>query len=152
MTTNADQKRKALPTKTMKTAAKHRASAKANRGGRGSQSAQDNILGTLAGLEILGKTSPSRAEVARRAKYGNAKSPGFKKDVSRLSTKGYIDYPCKSTMCLTPEGKSVAPVPLTPPKLLTPKMVQLLDLLADGAIHNRNEVAKALEYEDKEVR
>jgi len=129
------------------------------RGGKGGQPVRARIICSIAELRALGKPNPPRIEVALFAGYSNASSKGFSNPLSSLKTEGIVDYPDKKSVCLTPYGLETPEAKaIVPPRdnaevqtrlkaLLTPKQVEIFDLLAaDGRPHLREEVAAAVGY------
>lgn len=75
---------------------------------------QQKILDALAWLEVVGIPSADRIRVAMLAD-ASPKSSGFEKNVSTLSTLGYISYPRPGDLRLTEEGRAVSNPPSIPP-------------------------------------
>lgn len=81
---------------------------------------QERILSAIANLESLGITDIPRIQVAVFSGYSNTASTGFAKAIGALRTNGLIDYPSSGTICLTNEGRAIAPksdVPLSSEEL-----------------------------------
>jgi uncharacterized protein len=68
------------------------------------------ILRALNEWESLGRTDPTRAEVAALAEV-SSRSSGYDKNLSTLKTLGLIDYRPGSRLTFTDEGKAEAPAP-----------------------------------------
>jgi hypothetical protein len=78
------------------------------------QPVHNRVLGALSNLEALGISNVPRIQVAVFSGYSNLSSTGFVKAISHLRSAGYIDYPSSGTMCLTNEGRAVAPMGVPP--------------------------------------
>jgi hypothetical protein len=142
-----------------KSSGKNRAAVKSGGGGSGCSS----ILVALAELKMIGKNSPTRSMVARMAGYTGADQAGFKKALTGLSSKNYLNYYSSTTLELTDAGSKQVPTDLNPPRtnadlhnriklLLPPKARSVFDVLSDGQSHTRMEIAKALGYPNDQVR
>ena len=116
------------------------------------------ILETIGKLRAIGMEQPKRADV--QSFSGNAKTPdGFKKNLGFLRKQlGLIEFPTPDTVALTDKGiqhvGEVDPSSLTNEsiqeemkKLLAPKACEIFDAIADGAVHDRKEVARQLGYD-----
>jgi len=62
------------------------------------------ILSALKGLWEINVKAPIRSHVARFSDNPSGKSPGFAKQLGRLRTAGYVDYPSTKTVALTEIG------------------------------------------------
>jgi len=144
--------------KATKKASKHSASCKDNGGGGGINSAQEGILQTLAKLRAIGIHQPKRDMV--QGLSGNSKTKaGYVKNLGIMKKKSYIEYTDGQTISLTDAGvryvgDDVDPASLSNEsfhadikKMIAPKTGKILDVLADGKVHDRNKVARALGYD-----
>jgi hypothetical protein len=105
---------------------------------------------------------PSRTLVAHFAKYNGAEQAGFKKALSQMSKDGLIEYGGNSSLEITAWGESQVSANLEPPHsnadihdrikaMLAPKAAAIFDVLADGAVHTRLEIARATGYPNANV-
>ncbi|CAB9498474.1 expressed unknown protein [Seminavis robusta] len=143
--------------KTAKSAGK--TSAKSSKGtGSGSiNKAQENIVITLGKLKAIGMVQPKKTEV--QIFSGNSKTKaGYEKNLGTLRKLGYIEYLSGSMVKLAEKGIRfvgvVDPSSITNEsvhndmkEMLVPKAREIFDVLADGKVHNRREVAEHLNYD-----
>lgn len=148
-----------------KAPAKKKTPAKGGRHGKIAPGAKDSILTVMAEFEAIGMMTPTRSLVAHMSGYtGGAEQAGFKKALSGLSNKGYLTYPSSSTLGLTEDGKVQVSDTLDPPTtngdiherikkmLSSDNAKKIFDLLTDGKVHTRKEVARVLDYPNETVR
>jgi len=116
------------------------------------------LLSVIANLAPLHGGAPPRELVARRAGYGNAKTPAFKMALKRAEKRGHVDLSEKTTVALTDLGyEQVGSSPdqtlpsneETHAKIkseLSPKMNIVFDFLQDGQMYSRHSIALSLGY------
>ncbi len=118
---------------------------------------KNQLLGVIAQLDPFHNGKPPRDLVARRAGYGNAMNPSFKKALSRASKRNHLDLSDKSNVTLTASGleeagdapdwlKSNDDAHTKIQEELTPAMRKVFELVKDGKRHSRSEIASSLEY------
>lgn len=145
-------------TTTGKRKARGRPPSSGSKGKRAKGSVRDIILRSLAELRALRIAEPPRIQVALFAGYSNASSAGFAKALSGLKQDGLVAYQSSKTVGLTETGLNADVMKgVVPPKnncevherikqLLKPKMKEMFDALADGGVHNREDVAQRMGY------
>lgn len=118
------------------------------------------ILDLAAESYSFGQESVSRTEVAKRS---GLRIETVTNTIDMLQQKGLIDYPDDNSIRLTKEGIRAAGNLEKPPKTneechkllkkqLKGKQLKLFNLLCDGFIHDRMEIANALEYENDQTK
>lgn len=146
---------KKLPTKKAGTTSKKKSGDAATKKG-----AQQVILELAAESYSLGEESLPRARLTQGTGLA-AKT--VTNNLAKLKQKGLIECPDAQTLRLTPEGVraagSLANAPATNAERqerlkekLTGKQLALFDLLADGGARDRDDVARALGYENKKTK
>lgn len=123
----------------------------------------EKICDALMELRALHVTEPPRIQVALFAGYSNTKSTGFVKACSQLKKKGFLEYPGSKTMRLSNLGAQKLP-PVDPPrdnaavqarlrvmlqgkgKGASSKADQMFEILSDGKVYSRQDVATAMGY------
>lgn len=129
-------------------------------GGSSVPGVRGRILAALAELEQIGVSAPPRAQVAIFSGYQSAKSTGFAKALSSLSSAGLVRYPGGGTVELTDAGRAevqFAPGPMSEAELherirnLFPgvhwRILEPLIAAGGGAL-SRDQVAQAAGYEN----
>mmetsp|Transcript_2964 Transcript_2964/g.6424 ORF Transcript_2964/g.6424 Transcript_2964/m.6424 type:complete len:372 (+) Transcript_2964:594-1709(+) len=123
---------------------------------KGSVSAR--ILGSLGQLLAIGIENAPRIQVALFSGYSNVSSTGFAKAISQLKGDGLIEYPNSKTVRFTAAGRKTEYArSVTAPKdndavhariksLLKPIQIRMFDLLADGVVHTREQLASDMGY------
>ena len=140
-----------------KTSAKKSSSPKCKATGGGGNIEQ-RFLGSMIKLKAAGLTKPSRQHVALLAGYPTDKSPGFLKTIGIMNKRGYVTYLDKVTVALTAEGlaaagdvasaaTTTAEVHQHVHRLLQPIQIRLFEVLDDGQVRTRTDVATAMGYE-----
>ena len=150
---------KATPTNTKyKLPAKGRRKSPATAAGRAKGSVQERILGALCKLNAIGINEAPRIQLALWSGYLNVNSAGFAKALSQTKKEGLIQYPSGKTVSLTDTGRQTeAAKSAVPPKdnaavhaqiksLLKPIQIRMFDLLANGAVQTREELAAGMGY------
>jgi hypothetical protein len=140
--------------------AKAKAPAKrAKKAGGGCKSlGKQGILNALVQLKGIGMAEPERKLVATLALY-KAKSSGFKKALTELVANNSVEYKPSNTLKITALGESQASAGVDSvlsnatlhdqiKKMLPPKAKTIFDVLADGKVHTRLELAHAAKYSD----
>ena len=118
------------------------------------------LLGVIANLAPFHGGNPPRELVARRAGYGNAKTPAFKMAIKRAEKRGQLDLSDKQAISLTELGSAEAPDVAAVfgsneqahekiKSELSPKMKEAFDLLHDGQPCLRSTIASRLEYKSE---
>uniref|UniRef100_A0A7S2Y282 Uncharacterized protein n=1 Tax=Entomoneis paludosa TaxID=265537 RepID=A0A7S2Y282_9STRA len=123
---------------------------------KGTSKAQ--LLGVIAQLGLLHGGKPPRDMVAKRTGYGKADNGSFMKALFRASKSGDLDLSHKDVVILTDQGREAAG---DPPELptnkaaqekileeLSSKMKVAFEILRDGKVHLRSDLAEALGYPD----
>lgn len=125
---------------------------------RAKGSVKERILGALAKLNAIGISEAPRIQLALWSGYSNVNSAGFAKALSQTKKEGLIQYPSGKTVSLTDTGRQTEAAKSTvPPKdnaavhaqiksLLKPIQIRMFDLLANGAIQTREELAAGMGY------
>ena len=148
------------PTKS-KAAAKAKSPAKTSGGGgkKDGKNAEQVIMEVLATFFVKGNKEPLREKVAKATKLA-AKT--LSNTIPKLKRKNFVECPDGKTIRLTDEGiKFLGPlaqkggggattkeVHENLKKDMTGKQVMLFDLLVDGAVHDRDDIAKKLGYSE----
>jgi len=142
-----------------KTPVKAGASARKAKTGDVKKSAQDIILELLAESAGIGEESLPRE---RLTKGTGLAAKTVNNNITKLKQKGWVDYDAK-TIHLTENGMessgAMANVPKTNAEIhertkskLKGKEILLFEMLADGNVRDRNEVAQALGYENMKTK
>ena len=150
---------KAIPTNTKyKLPAKGRRKSTATTASRAKGSVKERILGALGKLHHIGIDEAPRIQLALWSGYLNVNSAGFAKALSQTKKEGLIQYPSGKTVSLTDTGRQTEAAKSTvPPKdnaavhvqiksLLKPIQIRMFDLLANGAVQTREELAAGMGY------
>jgi len=119
---------------------------------------EDKIMQALGKFRAIGEYQPKRDLVMQFS--GNAKTPeGFKKNTGTLKKKDLLQYPSGTTVELTDQGVDyvgdIDPSSLTDEELHktikeilgSKKAEELFDLLIDGNVRDRIEIAKKMNYD-----
>jgi hypothetical protein len=119
--------------------------------------AEKHILETVGQLVAIGMSQPSRDHVQKFSGYAT-KQAGYDKNLGQLRKKGYLEFPDRKSLALTTKGTAqVGEVDTSNvtneayqdkmKELLPPKARSILDALADGQVHDREELAQQLHYD-----
>ncbi|CAB9511742.1 expressed unknown protein [Seminavis robusta] len=141
-----------------KTAAKGgKTTAKDSAAKKSKATSKNELLGVIAQLGLMHDGKPPRDLVARRAGYGSGDNPSFKKALLRASKRDHVDLSDKLVVSLTEKGQQEAG---DPPELptnkaaqekileeLTAKMKTAFELMRDGKVHLRTDLAEKLGYD-----
>ena len=150
---------KATPTNTKyKLPAKGRRKSTTTTAGKDKGSVKERLLGALGKLHTIGIYEAPRIQLALWSGYLNVNSAGFAKALSQTKKEGLIQYPSGKTVSLTDTGRQTEAAKSTvPPKdnaavhvqiksLLKPIQIRMFDLLANGAVQTREELAAGMGY------
>ena len=150
---------KATPTNTKyKLPAKGRRKSTTTTAGKAKGSVKERLLGALGKLHAIGIKEAPRIQLALWSGYINVNSAGFAKALSKTKKEGLIQYPTGKTVSLTDTGRQTEAAKSTvPPKdnaavhvqiksLLKPNQIRMFDLLANGAVQTREELAAGMGY------
>mmetsp|Transcript_16948 Transcript_16948/g.48687 ORF Transcript_16948/g.48687 Transcript_16948/m.48687 type:complete len:462 (+) Transcript_16948:174-1559(+) len=126
--------------------------------GKAKGSVKERILGALGQLHAIGIAEAPRIQLALWSGYSNVNSAGFAKALSQTKKEGHIQYPSGKAVSLTDSGRQTeAAMSTVPPKdnaavhaqiksLLKPIQIRMFDLLADGAVQTREDLAAGMGY------
>jgi len=146
-------------TATSPTKSKAPAKAKTTATKKAKATSKSQLLGVINQLAPLHDGKPPRDLVAQRAGYGDGNNGSFKKALFRASKRGQVDLSDKSSVFLTEKGQQEAgDVPELPTNKeaqeaileeLTSKRKEAFELLNDGKVYLRSDIAAKLGYESE---
>ena len=124
---------------------------------------QEVILQTLGKLRAIQMNQPTREMVMHMSK-NSTKKAGYEKNCGILRKQGFLMYPStpNKTVELTPQGVAYVGAPdpsdmtneayhACIKEIISKKGGLILDHLVDGEVHDREETARALDYDMKKL-